>query len=205
MTAPPRWLQVDASKLAQLIVIEPLFEEANRCRRLVAQILRALDAKGVATAILQLPGTGESEIGISEVRLEDWRAALADASPLLIASFRGGTIIDDAGSARSVWRFAPETGARIVRDLKRASLTSGETELYAGHRLGGAFLDELATAKPAVLEAVRTVRLASDAGDADLKVAGSPLWRRAEPGEDPALAAVLADDLLAWVKTCAVS
>ena len=63
----------------------------------------------------------------------------------------------------------------------------------------------LEAATPALVAPLRTVRLESDAAEADAKVAGSPLWRRAEPGEDAALAAALAADLAAWTKQCAAS
>ena len=48
----------------------------------------------------------------------------------------------------------------------------------------------------------RVVRLEGDSASADLHVAGSPLWRRAEPDNDPALALALADDLADWVRRC---
>ena len=37
---------------------------------------------------------------------------------------------------------------------------------------------------------------------ADIKFAGAPLWRRAEPGNDLALAALIADDVAAWIARC---
>lgn len=199
------WLRPESSSTAQLLVIEPLFEEANRCRRLIAQVVRRLEGNGVTATIAVLPGTGESEIEIADVRLRDWVDTVKAMPQVNIASFRGGTIIDCEDPARNIWRFAPEAGARIVRDLRRAALTGGNTTLLAGHRLNDEFVRELEGAIPAPLPQVRTVRLESDAAAADLKVAGTPLWRRAEPGEDAALAAALADDLIAWMKSCAAS
>ena len=35
---------------------------------------------------------------------------------------------------------------------------------------------------------------------ADIKVEGAPLWRRAEPDNDPMLAALLAGDIVDWVR-----
>ena len=49
---------------------------------------------------------------------------------------------------------------------------------------------------------MRTVRLESDAKPADAKLPGSPLWRRAEPDNDIALAMALADDIAAWIRQC---
>lgn len=200
MSEPPHWLQSGLRDDLQLLVIEPLFEEANRCRRMIAQILRQLEQAGVDAAIAELPGTGESPIEIADVRFDDWRKAITKYRPRFTASFRGGALLDDGTS----WRFAPETGARVVRDLRRATLTSGNSTLFAGHPLSSDFLTDLEAASPADGKA-RTVRLATDPADADAKVEGTPLWRRAEPGEDARLAKALAEDLLAWMRTCGAS
>jgi hypothetical protein len=198
------WLRYGVNHDLQILVIEPLFEEANRCRKLVADTMRALDALGIGSRLADLPGTGESPIGIADVRIADWRDAIQGYAPALVASFRGGALVDEAASV-GVWRFAPETGIRVVRDLKRAALASSDSALYGGHALGDAFLAELEAATPFPLTRLRTVRLDSDAGEADAKVRGSPLWRRAEPGEDSELAATLAADLADWAKQCAGS
>ena len=195
------WLRFGSNHDLQIIVIEPFFEEANRCRRLIAQVMRGLDALGVGSSIADLPGAGESPVDIADVRLADWQGAARKLAPAMVASFRGGALIDDVARLGN-WRFAPETGSRIVRDLKRATLTSEDRTLYAGHALSGDFLAELEMALPLQCIRLRTVRLETDAGDADVKFPGSPLWRRAEPGEDPALASALATDLAVWARQC---
>lgn len=202
MSLPHSWLRFGENFEPQVIVIEPLFEEANRCRKLVATVMRGLAARGIGSALTDLPGTGESATGIGDVKLDDWHRAVAAYQPRLIVSFRGGALLDKAAS-NGIWRFAPETGARLVRDLQRASLASANGTLYAGHALNDTFLADLGSASPAASGIVRTVRLASDNLDADLKLEGAPLWRRAEPGEDPALAAALIDDIADWASRCA--
>ena len=196
------------NKPIQVLVLEPLFEEANRTRRLLACVARALNTHDIGVNFCALPGTGESLTDIADVRLADWRvaaaAAIAAIKPTVIASLRGSALIDDAGTAKGWWRLAPETGARIVRDLRRTQL-SGETGLYAGHRLSDAMLTDLEGASPVPLAPMRVARLENDAADADIKLIGSPLWRRAEPGEDAALAEAIATDLAAWTKLCAAS
>lgn len=204
MNDHPSWLRFGVNHDLQLLVIEPLFEEANRCRKLIVDIMRALDGLGIGSRLADLPGTGESTVDIAGVRIADWQAAIQGYAPALVASFRGGALVDEAASV-GVWRFAPETGIRVVRDLKRAALASSDSTLYAGHALGEALLAELEAATPFPLPRLRTVRLDSDAGEADAKVPGSPLWRRAEPGEDSELAATLAADLADWAKQCAGS
>jgi hypothetical protein len=194
----------DALRVA---VFEPFFEECNRTRRLLSEMSRALTSHGIVLQFVELPGTGESLIEIADVRLADWRRASSDVidtiKPIVIASLRGGALLDGAGDAQGWWRFAPETGSRIVRDLRRTQLAGEGTKLYAGNALSDDFLTDLESATPAPLTHLRTLRLESDAADADHKIAGSPLWRRAEPGEDTELAASLAIDLAEWTRTCA--
>jgi hypothetical protein len=199
------WLQYDINNPLQVILIQPFFEEANRCRRLLVSVMRGLAANGIGSVLPDLPGSGESAIDVSNVALADWHEALkavAEATkPTVIASLRGGALLDGTIPAKGYWRLAPETGARIARDLRRTQLT-GST-LYAGHAISNDFLDALETALPIPLVPLRTVRLENDAGEADARVAGSPLWRRAEPGDDPALASALVSDLTNWVNQCA--
>lgn len=208
MSGSHLWQRFSAHHNLQLLVFESLFEEANRTRRSLATVARALDECKIGVTIACLPGMGESLSNISTVHLTDWRAAASEAiaviKPTVIASLRGGALLDDRGSAKGWWRFAPETGARIVRDLRRTQL-AGETGLYAGHQLTNDFLTDLEAATPTTPFPLRTVRLESDAGEADVKLPGSPLWRRAEPGEDAALAAAIAADLAAWTMQCAAS
>lgn len=202
MNQPPSWLQFGEDHRLQILVIEPLFEEANRCRRLIAEVMRGLDRGGVGSRLADLPGTGESMIDIAAVRLVDWQTAVAGYAPALIASFRGGSLVDGVAT-QGVWRLSPETGDRIVRDLKRVALTSADSTLYAGHALSPAFLEELEGAALPPNANIRTMRLETEAADADLKIAGSPLWRRAEPGQDPELVAAIVSDLIDWAKQCA--
>lgn len=204
MTEPDSWLRFGLNHDCQILVIEPLFEEANRCRRLIAEFMRALDALGIGGRLANLPGTGESLIDIADVRLADWHNTIQRYTPRIIASFRGGALLD-SGATHCIWRFAPETGARIVRDLRRAALASGNATLFAGHALSSALLADLESAVPAQVAPLRTVRLETDPDAADLKIAAPPLWRRAEPGEDLALSTALATDLSQWISQCAAS
>jgi hypothetical protein len=190
----------------QVLVFEPLFEEYNRTKRLFSEVSRRLNDMRLGVTLCELPGMGESLIDISKVRLADWRtaaaAAIAEIQPTMIASIRGGSLLDDAGPAKGVWRFSPETGTRIVRDLRRTQL-AGETDLYAGHRLSSAFLEDLEGAAPAKVSSLRIARLETDVMAADIKLPGAPLWRRAEPGEDATLSAAIASDLVDWTRICA--
>jgi hypothetical protein len=195
----------------QILVLQPLFDEANRCRRTISLMMRALASRGIGTTLPDLPGLGESLVPLAETRWEDWSAAVSawaeEIRPVAIAAFRGGALLDSVPGLTAHWRFAPETGARIVRDLERTRLTStaADKDVLGGHKLAPAFISTLRTADLAPHDRVRTVRPDSDAADADLHVPGTPLWRRAEPGEDAALAESLADDLAQWIHQCAAS
>jgi hypothetical protein len=193
----------------QILILEPLFEEKNRTRRLIVDMMRALDGLGIGTALPDLPGTGESLRSIETVSFEMWRhavtAAATEVRPVVIASLRGGALLDPFGAAKGFWRFAPEIGTRIVRDMERTRAAGGHDGLLAGHKLAPDFVEALRKAELSAHSKLRTVRLESDVAAADTKLEGSPLWRRAEPGEDAVLAMALAHDLAEWAKICVAS
>jgi hypothetical protein len=202
-----------------VIAAMPLFEEANRTRAFVVTILRALADRGIASVLPDLPGTGESLIGTENVSLNDWNGALsaltitggAERSVHGIA-IRGGALIDAPFASR--WHFAPVPGENLVRDLLRTRLATGKgsagdaIELsgppveLAGNLLSRTLLAQLNATVPVGTAPLRTVRLDGDTQPADRHVPGSPLWRRSEPDNDPALARLLADDIAAWIATC---
>jgi len=204
-----------------MIVAPPLFEEANRTRAFIVTILRALAERGIASALPDLPGTGESLMRTEEASLSVWKEAFVSASNSLTAdrrahhgiAFRGGALLDSAAALASRWHFAPVAGDSLVRDLLRTRLpVGGAGELLdpagppielAGNRVNQALLADLAEATPSSGAALRIVRVETDPLPADRHVVGPPLWRRSEPGSDPELARLLADDIAAWIATCA--
>jgi pimeloyl-ACP methyl ester carboxylesterase len=186
-----------------LLFLPPLFEEMNRTRALLATTMRSLAGRGFACWLPDLPGTGESERPLGEVSWQDWidaaTAAFAAAGAVAAVALRGGALLDVAAAVR--WRFAPAPGASLARDLSRAGLM---TEGGGGYAPGAALLAGLASAEPPAGGRVRSVRLASDRGDADLKLDGPPLWRRAEPQNSTELAEAMASDIWDWMRACAI-
>jgi hypothetical protein len=184
-----------------LLFLPPLFEEMNRTRALLAATMRALAAEGFGCWLPDLPGTGESERALGEISWQDWReaaaAALAAAGAGATIAVRGGALLDEAAARR--WRFAPATGASLARDLGRAGLM---TEGGGGYAPSDGLVAALAAAEPAGGDDVRTVRLATDRAEADLKLEGPPLWRRAEPQTSPELARAMACDIAQWARQC---
>ncbi|WP_447764047.1 hypothetical protein [Sphingopyxis panaciterrae] len=207
---------------ATVLIVPPLFEEANRTRRTLVLAMRALGAQGFTAILPDLPGQNESLVALEDVDLAQWQAALADVTaaidgPVLIASVRGGALVDHAAKAAGWWRLAPAGGAALLRTLMRArvssdreaglatSLDSLQDEaksaplLLAGNRLSPAMMAQLGTAEVQPASPLRNVALGADG------IPGTPLWLRAEPGEDGAMARAIADDIAAWSATCGIS
>lgn len=197
-----------------VIVAPPLFEEANRVRAFVVTLCRALAKRGVASVVPDLPGQGESLVPTALVSLAALRAAFdalgARHRRAHGVALRSGALLPGAGLARQ-WRLSPLTGAEQARELRRIAAaariagghpTDDPVEI-AGNLLSQALLDELESADIAAAASCRTVRLQDDPAPADRHVSGPPLWRRAEPDNDPALAVLLADDIADWIAACA--
>jgi len=211
-----------------VIVALPLFEEANRTRTFAVTMMRALADRGVASALPDLPGTGESEADLADTSLLDMREAhealtlklYGEGSAVFALGIRSGALIDTFSLVRGRWHLAPQDGDAVLRELVRLKNAEGGAQKYDRHTIIGAAQDAVpiggnlvSTTLLADLSGAsvhdhagvprRVVRLESDPGAADHKVDAAPLWRRAEPGNDPALAAALADDVTTWVRSCA--
>lgn len=207
---------------ATVLIVPPLFEEANRARRTLVLAMRALAAEGFAAVLPDLPGQNESLVPLVEVDLLRWQNTLDEVvseidGPTIIASFRGGALIDHKAQAAAWWRLAPVGGVSLLRTLMRARVSAdreagvtssleslqGEAKtaplLLAGNRLSPAMIAQLGASEAQVVEPLRSVGLGADG------IAGTPLWLRAEPGEDAAMAGAIAADIAAWSKTCGIS
>lgn len=195
-----------------ILFVPPLFEELNRTRALIVAVMRRVAAEGNGCWLPDLRGTGESLLALEDVTWEDWRhdvsataehVAKESGKRPIVASVRGACLVDDGVAAKAWWRFAPATGAALARDLDRASLAGGAE--WAGYPAAPPLREGLRAAAAADVAPLRTVRLETDAGAADHKVAGPALWRRSEPGSSDDLAKALAADLITWSRTCAAS
>jgi pimeloyl-ACP methyl ester carboxylesterase len=204
-----------------LLILPALFEEANRMRRFTVSLMRGLAEVGFGSVLPDLPGMGESLIDTARVTFEDWTRATASLvaeirareGRCLTVAIRGGALLDGVSDAG--WRLAPETGERLLRDMVRATALTGsvaasdldalaqrEPTALAGNILSPALYAGL---KAAMLSdgACRTVRMDDDAQPADATIAGSRLWRAAEPGDDPAMVAAAVSDIAEWASACA--
>jgi alpha-beta hydrolase superfamily lysophospholipase len=203
------WLmRIGRAQAPAILIVPPLFEEMNRTRALIVAVMRRLAKRGQGCWLVDLAGTGESERDLAGVAWDDWRHDVtlasehiaAQARRPLIASFRGGALVDGGAKARGWWRFAPADGAALARDMVRSGLAGGVE--WAGYAPSDALKAALEVARPAPAAPLRTVRLATDRAEADAKIEGPALWRRSEPGNSTELADAIAADLYRWSHEC---
>ncbi len=198
-------LTFDDFRRFRLLIVPALFDEANRMRRFIVEVMRRLDGAGIDCILPDLPGTNESLQPLEQQTPLLWREAMAAAARHFRAShvlgIRGGALVTPP--SLPAWHYAPVKGANQLRTMLRsrilssreAGISESQDELLeqgmthgielAGHRLGAEFIRQFQPLVPAEARAI----------DQDM-VGGSGLWLRAEPDEDrtqaDALAAILA-------------
>ncbi|QJB68451.1 hypothetical protein [Parasphingorhabdus halotolerans] len=208
----------------KILLVPPLFDEMNRMRRALVDAMHLLDECRIGSILPDLPGTNESLFPQGEANLTLWRSALnmcisQHTDCKSIASFRGGCLIDDFDCELPRWRFSPAKGRSMLRTMMRTRIASDKeagnvtkmTDLQdqaissnlnlAGNIIGPSMFAELDQAEPITLENTRVVRLESDSADADVKLAGSALWLRAEPDADQLISTAMANDLASWINS----
>jgi hypothetical protein len=206
-------LAFDRDRKHRLLIVPALFDEANRLRRLTVEVMRRLDAAGVACMLIDLPGCNESLAPLEDQTIEGWRGAVVAAAEHFavthIAGLRGGALL--LPEHVPGWRYAPVNGANLLRQMLRARIVAsreaGVTESQeslvelglrdgldlAGHRLGAEMVRQLQSATPPVAPGLTDIAQ-------DMIGGGGGLWLRAEPGEDRAQADALAAILAIGVK-----
>jgi hypothetical protein len=194
----------DQGRERRVLVLPALFDEANKLRHFTVEVMRRLDAAGIDVFLPDLPGCNESPASLEAQSLSAWHRAAEAAAHHFAATealaIRGGALCTPA--TLPAWRYAPVTGASILRAMLRARVIASkeagvdesrealleqgrESGLeLAGYRLGAAMIRELETAEPSGGTALATI------AQADL--GGAALWLRAEPDHDPAQADRLA-------------
>jgi hypothetical protein len=183
--------------------------------------MHELAARGFTCWLPDLPGQNDSTVGTDAVTLSDWRAAITGivdtaGMSVVTAAWRAGALLDSQARPLARWRMAPASGAAIVRTLARARIAAdkeagratsldtlldqmrGQVTEVAGNRLSPTMVTELEAATLSDHPNTRVVSVGAAAG----ALAGSPLWLRAEPGEDKAMAAAMAADIAEWANQC---
>lgn len=189
------------------MVLPALFDEANKLRHFTVEVMRGLDAGGVDAVLPDLPGCNESLAPLELQTLLGWREAAEMAAALFGAthflSLRGGALVAPPLPGA---RYAPATGASILRALLRARVIAsreagieesrealldagrkGGLEL-AGFRLGALMIAELEKAEPVGGTALANISQA--------ELGGSGLWLRAEPDHSPEQAEALVSRII---------
>ncbi|MBI0474507.1 hypothetical protein D9601_03910 [Sphingomonas sp. MA1305] len=204
------------------ILTLPLLDEANRTRRLAVRMLQRLADHGIGGLLPDVPGQGESLAPLASHRiLADALAALsqrclAEGRRTYGIGIRSGALLDSSAKHTGRWHLTPQTGAELLREWHRLWLAAGHRGSQeamsagdapveiAGHRVPVALLASLIDAQPAAPRdrTYRVVRLSGDTRVADRLVEAAPPWRRTEPGDDVALATLLADDIATWIAAC---
>lgn len=234
MTSPPAFVDYEFADRKELclckgtpaaprvLLVPPLFDEMNRMRRMLVDVMQSLESLQICSFLPDLPGTNESLVALDQISLADWQGAVwacaqqHDISHL--ASFRGGALAVAALPGASHWIFTPAKGPTILRTMLRtkvaadreAGRNTGLAELaaqaetgpieLAGNIIGPELFAQLNAADIPEMKNQRIVRLESDSKPADGQIAGSALWLRAEPDDDPAMSAAIARDIAGWMR-----
>ena len=199
-----------------IVLVQPLFEEQNRCRRFLADLANELALRGIETALPDLPATGDHEDG-GPFDLVRARAALTayigGQSELgRLVALRGGALLVEPQLAPRCYALAPVGGARLLRDLVRAEAVGerersgrsfglsdaerlwneGERACLAGHEIMPQTASALREAAP---RADRVQHVGSDEDE----IPGPKLWRQADPVRAREMARTVAGDVAAWI------
>jgi hypothetical protein len=194
----------DKGRERRILVLPALFDEANKLRHFTVEIMRRLDAADADSFQPDLRGCNDTLAPLPEQTLAGWCEAAESAAGHFgathVLALRGGALCAPAGLP--AWRYAPATGASILRAMLRArviaSKEAGVEETreallaqgreagleLAGYRLGATMIRELELAEPSGGAALANIAQ----GD----LGGAGLWLRAEPDHDAAQADALA-------------
>ncbi|MEO9600715.1 hypothetical protein [Parasphingorhabdus sp.] len=205
----------------RVLLIPPLFDEMNRMRKMLIDVMRALASVEIASFLPDLPGANESLVAPNDATLVSWQKALESCAQQHeishIASFRGGVLAVAGMQSTHHWIFTPVKGATLLRTMMRtkvaaereagsntslADLTTqaetGSLEL-AGNIIGSKLFAEMNGAAIPEFQNQRIVRLETDNKPSDAQIPGSALWLRAEPDDDLAMSSAIAQDIAEWM------
>ena len=201
-------LGFDQMREQRILIIPPLFDEANKFRHQIFQIMRLFDDQGVDVFCPDLPGCNESRQPHGEQTIAGWRKAVAAAASHFratrLVAFRAGSWL--APENLEGWLFAPPKPQQVLRSLLRAHglaqreaggaadggkmLESAKVEgiTIAGWHLGPQLVAELDCEAPSLSSLHRVL------GQAD--IGGTGLWLRSENSYDAAQAQALVDEVM---------
>lgn len=189
-------IRFDEARRQRVLVLPGWFDEANKLRRFTLEVMRRLDRAGVDSFLPDFPGCNESLMPLYMQSLASWRAATEQAVAQLgithVLAIRAGALL--APAELPGWRYAPQSGAKVLRGMLRARILAareaGRAEtidgllaegrknglMLGGWMVGSQMLSELENANPP--PAANQTDITSSA------LGGPGLWLRAEPSED---------------------
>lgn len=198
----------DAGRQSRLLFIPPLFDEHNKLRHQLVEVMQRLDASGVDCFLPDLPGCNESTACLTNHTLDSWRTAVQAAVEHFrishVLAVRGGGLLVPAGLPG--WLYGPVAGKQLLRSMLRArtiaSREAGNEEnietltdmahtdgiTLAGWPIGAQMFVQLEEANKPAPDQFALIEQS--------ELGGGALWLRAEPDFDTdqadALAAILA-------------
>ena len=197
-------LGFDGRREKRLLIVPPLFDESNKFRHQIFEIMRNLDVRGIDCFLPDLPGCNESLAPLDKQSLAHWQTSITAAathfSTTEIFAVRSGCwLVPNEGVG---WLYAPVRPQQVLRNMLRARALSareaGREEStvvlmeaartngieLAGWQLGPHLITELEgmefTAPPGYVVIDQT------------DIGGKALWLRAENDYDPAQANAIA-------------
>lgn len=191
-----------AAPRARILIVPPLFDEMNRTRHLLVDLMRRLSEAGIDSMLPDLPGCGESIQDFADQSLQAWRSAMAAAARHFAAShvltLRGGALI--APPQLPGWVLEGCHGHALLRTMLRARSLA---EREAGQAISPSALLEQGrvlglelAGYPCSAALIAGLEGAEPDGEGHRPIALSDLgqsapWLRAEPAPAPELAAAL--------------
>jgi len=203
-------LAFDRGREKRLLIVPPLFDEANRMRRMLVDAMRLLDDAGIDSFLPDLPGCHESLQQFEAQSLHGWRSAMQLVSRHFratdVLAVRGGALVFP--NALPGWALEPAKGAAILRQMIRARVIAsreagvqedsaallelGRSEglELAGWRCGASLIAGLENALPQI-EGHHLI--------AQGQLGSGGLWLRAEPAAAPEQSAALVRVILSEI------
>ena len=190
-------LGFDAGRESRLLIVAPLFDEANKFLHQLSEIMRKLHARGIDCFLPDLPGCNESLAPFAHQSLAHWRAcvtaAAANFSATDIFAIRSGCwLVPEDGSG---WLYAPAKPQQVLRSMIRARMLSAKEagrEETADRLMGTARADGIDLAGwplgPQLVAELEGGQFDAPDGYTMIEqgeVGGKPLWLRAENDSDP--------------------
>ena len=198
---------------SRLLILPPLFDEANKLRRLLIGLAQRLSEQHITSVIPDLGGWNESLAAQGNQTLSGWKhaaqAAAVHFNATHVLAVRTASIL--APRSLPGWVYAPAAPSQTLRTMARAqSLAASEAGsprsasdivetaaryggLFAGWDLGARMVRELREATDATSAAHEEI--------AHAQVGGSPPWLQSESSDSAkqaaAIAAIIASELAA--------